>query len=245
MNNLLFPFFVSLSLIFTAIVIFQKYFSSRTINDSLTQLNALHEENLVKETQLTEELKLAREERDAEVQKGKKEAEFRIDEAKKEAITMRMKAEAEAKSRAEEIISQAREETSRIRERIILEMEHKSVGLAMDIIQNTLTKAIKEHLHVQFIDDVIREISELTSDKFSVAAKSVKILSSHPLQESQRGALKKILSEKLGFVPSMEDTVDEKLILGLSLELEGLVIDGTLRSKFQRVALELRKKHTV
>ena len=241
MNNLLIPFFVSLSILFIGIVVFQKYFSSRTINDSLARLNALHEENLVKESQLTEELKLAREERDAEVSRGKKEAEARIEEAKKEAVNMRIKAEEEAKLLADEIILQARSETSRIRERIIKEMEHQSVMLAMDIIQSALTKDIKEHLHVQFIDEVIKEIAKLPADKFSVTAQNVKVSSSHPLQGAQRDALKKILSERFGAAPSLEEIVDEKLILGLTLEIGGLVIDGTLNNRLQRVALELKK----
>jgi len=241
MNNLLIPFFVSLSILFIAIVIFQRYFSSRTINDSLTRLNSLHEENLVKEAQLTEELKLARAERDSEVRRGKSEAESRIEEARKEAATMRIKAEEEAKAHAEEIILLAKSETLRIREKVIKEMELKSINLALDIIQSALTQDIKEHLQLQFIDEEIIEISKLPAERFSVTAQNVKVIASHSLQESQREALKKVLLEKLGFMPVIEETVDEKLILGFMFEIGGLVIDGTLKNRLQRVALEFKK----
>src|SRR3989338_10192896 len=76
---------------FAAIILVLRFVFSRNLNSALGRLNALHEENLVKEDQLSDELKRAREERDAEVKKGRDEAVLVIEEGKKEALGLRMK----------------------------------------------------------------------------------------------------------------------------------------------------------
>ena len=44
-----------------------------------------------------------------------------------------------------------------------------------------------------------------------------------------------MLAEKLGFAPNLEEAIKEELIGGLILEIGGLVIDGTLKNKLQRI----------
>jgi F-type H+-transporting ATPase subunit b len=219
---------------FIALIFVLRFLSMRHLTVALNRLNALYDENLRRETQLTEELKRAQEEKEAEIRKGKEEAGALIEEAKKEAIKLRLKLEEEAKANVEKIIAQAKEETERLKEKLKQEIQNQSLDLAMKMIEQTFTEKDKEDLQHQFITEIIDEIAKLSQDEFTVSADKVKVVSSYPLEGGQREKLKRVLEERLGFSPILEETVNKELISGLTLEIGGLVIDGSLRNRLRR-----------
>ncbi len=218
-----------------------RYIFSRNLNVALTRLNSLHEENLVKEAQLTEELKRAQEEREAEIAKGKEAADALIEEAKQEAIKTRLIMEEEARQQSEKIIAQAKEEVKELKEKLNREMQKQSLDLAIRMIEETFNETDKEELQHQFITEIIQEIGKLPKEKFTVTSDKVKVIASYALQDKQRETLKKVLAEKLERNIALEESVDKDLISGLTVEIGGLVIDGTLRNKLSRVIPELSK----
>jgi len=212
---------------------------SRNLNVALTRLNSLHEENLVKEAQLTEELKRAQEEREAEIAKGKEAANALIEEAKQEAIKTRLIMEEEARKQSEKIIAQAKDETKDLKEKLTREIQKHSLDLAVKMIEQTFTDIDKEDLQHQFISEIIDEIAKIPKEKFTVSTDKVRVVSSYSLQDKQREGLKRVLEEKLGFAISLEEAVDKDLISGLTVEIGGFVIDGTLRNKLYKVMPQL------
>ena len=224
---------------FVVLLVVLRYIFSRNLNVALTRLNSLHEENLVKEAQLTEELKRAQEEREAEIAKGREAAEVLIEEAKQEAIKARALIEEDARKQSEKIISQAKEEVKDLKERLNREMQRQSLDLAVKMIEQTFSDVDKESLQHQFITEIIDEIAKIPKERFTVASDKVKVVSSYALQDKQREILKKVLVEKLGINISLEEAVNKDMISGLILEIGGLVIDGTLRNKLHRVMPEL------
>ncbi|MFH1354992.1 MAG: F0F1 ATP synthase subunit delta [Candidatus Omnitrophota bacterium] len=222
-------------LTFAGLIFLLRYIFSKHLNVAVKRLDALHEENLVKEAQLKEELKRAQEERKAEVERGKEEAAALLESAKKEAMKFRSKMEQDAKAGAERIIAQGELDVKELREKLVKEMEKKSLDLAINMIKTVFTAKNKEDLQSQFIGDIIEEIGRLPKEKFTVTADKAKIISCFPLQTDQRNGLKKVLQEKLGHIITMDEKVDEELISGLIIEMGGLVIDGTLRNRFYKV----------
>jgi F-type H+-transporting ATPase subunit b len=218
-----------------------RFLFSRNLNVALNRLNVLHEENLMKEAQLTEELKRAKEEKDAEITRGKTEAASIVEEARSEGAKLRQKIEDEAKRQAEKIILQSREELERLKQKMQGELQNQSFDLAVTLIAQVFTEQNKESLQQQFINEIIEEIAKLPQEKFTVSTHTVKVTSSYALQEAQRDNLKKILNEKLGSPAVLEEKVDGVLICGLSLELGGLIIDGTLKNKLRRAIQYLKK----
>jgi F0F1-type ATP synthase delta subunit len=216
-----------------------RYIFSRNLNVALSRLNSLHEDNLVKEAQLTEELKRAQEEREAEIAKGREAAEVLIEEAKQEAIKARALLEEDARKQAEKIVAQAKEEVKDLKERLNREMQRQSLDLAIKMIEQTFSDVDKEDLQHQFITEIIDEVAKIPKERFTVSSDKVKVVSSYALQDKQREILKKVLADKLGINISLEEAVSKDMISGLTLEIGGLVIDGTLRNKLYRVMPDL------
>ncbi|MFH0827707.1 MAG: F0F1 ATP synthase subunit delta [Candidatus Omnitrophota bacterium] len=233
--------FIIQAITFVVVLFLLRFHFSRMLNVSINRLNVLHEENLVKESQLTEELKRAKEEKDAEILRGKEEGASIIEKARGEAASLRVKIEDEANIQAEKIISQSRLELDRLKEKMKAEIKYQSFDLAVELISQVFTEGNNEALQGQFLNEIIEEISKLPREKFLVATHTVKATSSFPLKDEQRENLKNILNEKFGAAVVLNESVDNALICGLNLELGGLIIDGTLKNKLRRAVALIKK----
>lgn len=220
-------------LIFAGLILFLRFIFSRGLNTAVSKLNQLQEENSARESQLNQELRRAQEESEAQIKRGKEEVEAIIEEAKKEGMVSRLKTEEEARSQAEKIILQAKEEAKKFREGAQKDIENQALGFAVELIKNTFTGENNTLAHKQFVDEVIEEIARIPKDKFSSSADTVKIISALPLDGPARDSLKRILSGKLGAFDTKEET-DNSLICGLVVEMRGLVVDGSLRNRLNR-----------
>jgi len=196
---------------------------------------------MIKETQLTEELKRAKEERDAEIKRGKQEAVAIIEETKNDSVKLRLKLEEEAKEQIAKMMLLAKEDADKRKEKIIKETHELSLSLAVEMIEKTFTDENKEDLQGKFINDTIKELAAVPQDRFPAGSGSVKVISSFPLKENQRENLKNILSEKLGVNLTLDEAVNRELISGLLIEMNGLIIDGSLKNRLRQVIPLLKK----
>ena len=112
----------------------------------------------------------------------------------------------------------------------------------MKLVAELLSEKDKEKLQQEFISEVISEIAKLPKDQFSVVSDRVKVTSSQLLRADQKEDLQKVLKEKTGTEMIFEETLRKDLIGGLIVEIGGLVIDGTLKNKLQRILPYFRKK---
>ena len=62
------------------------------------------------------------------------------------------------------------------------------------------------------------------------------------LTDQEKKAIKKILSAKLGRELSLEEKLDETLIVGLLIEIGSLIIDGSLRNRLKKAVRYLKKE---
>ncbi|MCM8789522.1 MAG: F0F1 ATP synthase subunit delta, partial [Candidatus Omnitrophica bacterium] len=206
-------------LTFIGLIFLLKYLFTRNLNAALTRLNALHEENLMKETQLNEELKRAQAEREAEVLRGRQEANALIEEAKVEALKLRQKQEEAAREEALKIVTAAKRETNEMHNKLFNLIQLQALEVALKIIEETFTEKNKEYVQHQFISEIIEEIAKLPKEKFTVLSERVKVVSSFPLEDKQRQELKKVLEEKLGIKVVLEEGINKSFISGLTLDI--------------------------
>ena len=154
---------------FIGIFFLLRFLFSRHLNVALDRLNTLHEENLVKEQQLTEELKRAKEEGDAQVKRARDEANLIIEEARNEGVRLRMNLEDQAKIEVTKIIADGNIEAERFKEKYMNEIEAHSLDLAMKLVEQLLSEKEKENLQQEFISEIISEIAKLSKDQFFYA----------------------------------------------------------------------------
>ena len=227
---------------FVGIFFLLRFLFSRHLNDALARLNTLHEENLVKEQELREELKRAKEEGDAEIKRAKEEANLIIEEAHNEGVKFRMNLEDQAKIQVAKIISDGNIEVGRFKEKYMKEAESHSLDLAMKLVEQLLSEKDKESLQQEFISEIILEITKLSKDQFNVSSDRVRVSSSQNLRSDQKENLQQVLKEKTGKEMIFEEILKKDLIGGLIIEIGGLVIDGTLKNKLERILPYFRKK---
>lgn len=227
---------------FIGIFFLLRFLFSRHLNAALARLNTLHEENLVKEQQLTDELKRAKEEGDAQIKRAKDEASLIIEEARNEGVRLRANLEEQAKIQVTKIIADGNIEAGRFKEKSIKETEAHSLDLAMKLVEQLLSEKDKESLQQEFISEIISEIAKLSKDQFIIASDRVKVSSSQLLRKDQKENLQQVLKEKTGTEMIFEEILRKDLIGGLIVEIGGLVIDGTLKNKLQRILPYFRKK---
>ncbi|MDD5477356.1 MAG: F0F1 ATP synthase subunit delta [Candidatus Omnitrophica bacterium] len=225
---------------FIGIIFLLRFLFARQLKSALERLNILHEENLSKEEELKEELRRAKEESQVQIQQGKDEAELIIEEAGKEAQRIRMNMEVQAKQQAEKIIADSHLEVEKLKVSVIKDVQAQSVELASRMIAELLTETDKIALQYEFANGVIEEISRLPKEQFNVRGNQVKVVSSFLLLDRQKNAIKRVLAEKIGKEIELNEQIDPKLIGGLTIELGGMVIDGTLKSKLQRIIPHLK-----
>ncbi|MDD5119985.1 MAG: ATP synthase F1 subunit delta [Candidatus Omnitrophica bacterium] len=226
---------------FVGIIFLLRYLFSNHLKAALGRLNTLHEENLAKEEELNEELKRAKEESQAQINQGKAEAELIVEEANKEAQQIRINMEEQAKLQATEIVVNGRLEAEKIKASVIKDVQGQSVELASKMIAELLTETDKIALQYEFANGIIQEISQLSKEQFNMQGNPVvKVTSSFTLLDRQRDEIKRVLSEKTGKDIEISEQIDASLIGGLTLEMGGMVIDGTLKNKLQRIIPHLK-----
>ena len=227
-------------LTFIAIIFLLRFLFSRHLKVALDRLNTLHEENLAKEEELNEELKRAKEESQAEIERGKEEAKIIIEESRGEAARIGMGLEEEAKAQAAKIVAMGKVEAEKMKEGLSKDIQGQSVELASRMISEMLIDADKVALQYQFANEIIEEISRLPKEQFNVQVKDIKVTSSYPLLNRQRDELKKVLRDKLEGPFELKEQIDSKLVGGLILDIGGMVIDGTLKNRLQRIIPHLK-----
>jgi len=228
---------------FILVIIFVlKLIFSRHLNAALRRLKNLHEEALIKEAQLKEELEKAKQERLAEVEKGKQQAKRIIEEAKREAEALGSTLEGHAKEDAQKILTRGKEELEKLKLNLLSEIEAEAVNLSTEMIRYTFSEEGKENLQHQLIDEIIQEIRNIDKDRFNVDTDRVKVTSCFPLTEKEKQDLEKVLAGKKNSKFFIQEQIDKDLITGLVVEMGALVIDGSLKSKLQKVIPYLKGK---
>jgi F0F1-type ATP synthase delta subunit len=219
-----------------------KFLFSRQESEALKRLNILHEENLVKEQQLTDELERAKKEGDAEIKRARNEAALIIEEARNEAVHLRLKLEEQAKEQVNKIIAGGKVEAQMAMAKCLQGSQAQSLDLARQLVEQLLGEKERVSLQENFITETIAEIAKLPKEQFPAAASKVKVGSALVLSPAQKEKLQNILNEKIGRALPLEEVTKTDLVGGLVIEIDGLVIDGTLKNKLQRILPQLRKK---
>ena len=89
------------------------------------------------------------------------------------------------------------------------------------------------HGRIRSLADCIAEYRLLYQT--AVAMSTAQVVSAVPLNEDEKQRLAAALSARIGRTVTLECTVDESLLGGLSVTIDGKVLDGSLRSRLHAV----------
>ena len=87
--------------------------------------------------------------------------------------------------------------------------------------------------HVSALDSMVREYEELSREYRGES--TARVLSAVPLKESEAMAIRAELEKRVGHTVIVQCEVDPSLIGGVRVEVDGRVIDGSIRNKLEQI----------
>ena len=87
--------------------------------------------------------------------------------------------------------------------------------------------------HINALDSMAREFEELSRQYRGES--TARVLSAVPLKETEAVAIRAELEKRFGHAVSVQCEVDPSLIGGVRVEVEGRVIDGSIRNKLEQI----------
>ena len=110
-------------------------------------------------------------------------------------------------------------------------------GPQLDEEGRNFIRTLADNRRLAVLPEISALFDELKSEAEGVI--DVTVTSAAPLDESERGKLTTSLERRLGLTVRLQCATDPALIGGAVLRAGDLVIDGSLRSRLERIAYEL------
>lgn len=212
----------------------------RQLGSAVTRLKRLHEENISKEEELRKELEAIRLERQEELKKAHEEADKIVKAAKAKSEKVSVGIEGEAQRQAEELSGRTKLSLERMEHDMAAKYRERSIELSMRMLKAIFSEQSEEALQRQLISELIGEIKNLKEDIFAADSKKAKVTSALPLTAAEKEKLARALSAKTGGQVDMEESCDEELIAGLTIQMGAVTIDGSLRNKLKKIIPHLK-----
>lgn len=223
------------------IILFVRLFMQVSAKRAVSRVREVEEEVRKREENLR--LEIDQHERDLADRKAQadREIESLQEEARREAAHVKERALNEAKHDAQKIMEQAQANEKKMREQIAREMEEKAVDYGGRIFHLVFSDLVTTELNGVFTNELIDALNEIESGSMTVDTAEAQVMTSHPLDDSVRGRLTAVLREKFRDDASVEETVDDSLLAGISLKMGSLEIDGSLLNRYREAVLEVQK----
>lgn len=97
----------------------------------------------------------------------------------------------------------------------------------------SLIQLLCKNAHIYALHDCALEYKELLNSLNKV--KTAKVTTSVKLDDAEKSALKKKLESKLGNNVVLDCSVDKSVLGGINVEVDGKVLDGSLRSRLKDI----------
>lgn len=215
---------------------------SRNLTDATSRLQNLSADYLNRQEELKQRMSESERQYQERIARAKVEAEQLVAEARQEAEASRTKTLEQAHREGERIVQQAREAAEALRKELDREIEHRAIERACELIQEVLPGQLRETVQSPWLDELIHNgLSQLDAVKADDHLQEVRVVSAFPLNDRQRASLRQWLKHTLGKELPVNETVDERLVAGLTITLGSLVLDGSLSSRVRQAARQAQE----
>jgi F-type H+-transporting ATPase subunit b len=223
------------------LVVLRLLFGSQ-LRVALSRLQDLQHESLEKEEILNKEIERARAQSQSELARSKEEARIILENAKKASGRVAQEGVEQAQVQARKILNDAAEQAKQIEASVTAEAAAKAVALAEELIVRILTERGRAAFHAELVKEFLDEFAKVDKERLKTPCQKVEIISVEPLVASVRGKLEELLREKIGHEIAIHEKADPALLMGVMLEMGGLVVDGSLRNKLRKAMDALRQR---
>ncbi len=202
---------------------------SRHATQATGHLKVLSQEALTQQETLKRQLEEAQRQYQEKLAKAQEEASQLKAKTLKETEEQRQQMTAQARSEAERIIQQAMAARETLQEEMAKRVESKAVEKACELIQEVMPQVLREQTHAQWLDELLKD--GLIPDQpleSREEIKEAKVVSAFPLTPSQRKQIQERLAKVAGHPITLKEEVDPKIVVGLTITLGHLVVDGSL-----------------
>jgi hypothetical protein len=120
-------------------------------------------------------------------------------------------------------------------------MESKAVDFAGRMFRLVFSERLNDALNRAFIDELIDALEDTDAAGITVDSDGTRFVASHPIDAEQKNRLQGVLKQKFHVDVKIDEQINEELLAGLVIKLGSLEIDGSLLSRYQEAASELKK----
>lgn len=226
---------------FVGLVVLLRWLFTRHVTESVQRLEQLYRDNLKREHELKTRLQAVEKECQQKVQDAETQAKALMAAGRLEADKARAELLQEARMESERLIQEAHERRDEIRRELEQGVDRKAVQLASDAVRFVLTTQVEEGLHGQLVDQLLQEMTGLEAVRLESAVAKAEVSTAMPLKSEQRTRLQTILAEKAGRPVEVAESLDDTVIAGMTVRLDNLILDGSLRNKLRDAVAYVRK----
>ena len=231
------PLFVLLVVAFIAMVVVLRQIMARHLTDATAHLQDLSAEYTRRQEELKERLATAEQQYQEQVARAKAEADRILAAARQEVESTKASLMEEARLESERIVRQAMDSRDGLRRELERQIEDRAVERACELIEGALPEDVRREIQTVWLEELFRNgLAQFDRLKKETEAGEARIVSALPLSKEQRQRLHARLKDRLGHDVALTESVDTRLVAGLTITIGSLVFDGSLASKVRLAA---------
>lgn len=115
-----------------------------------------------------------------------------------------------------------------------------SQGLEVDAPGRNFLGVLAQNHRLAYLPEIGTQFEQLRAEVENTV--DVEVVTAYPAGEAQRAALQAALEKRFGRAVRIRETIDETLIGGALIRSGDLVIDGSLKSRLERLATQMSQQ---
>lgn len=233
----LWPFLIVQVVIFIGLVVVLRRLLRRHLTSAAAHLQGLNAEYTRRHDELKHQGAEAEQQYLEHMAHAKSEAEQILTQSRQDADSAKTKLLGEARAESERIVQQGLEAHEALKKELEQRMESRAIDRACELIQEVLPGQLRPTIQSQWLDELLHNgLAQLDQLKAQEPVQEARIASACPLNVQQRTVLRHWLKDRLGHDVTLTEVVDERLVVGLTITLGSLILDGSLASKVRHAA---------
>lgn len=239
----IFGFALMQLIVFGVVLYFYKKITAGDTENTVKRLGAVYEDLIKKQKDLAEKIEAA----EKEYQAKKEESSAIADKLANQAMEDARKKEGEilqkARAEAEDILAKAHASRDQFGREMELAASKKMVDFTADLLKDVYDDKLRSLIHGQYIKNFMEQAKKSNLDSADLQGQHPMIRTAISLKKEEKDQLRQVLAERLG-VPDLqiEESVDEKLIAGVALQIGTLVLDGSFANALKASASQVKEK---